>query len=197
MAINPSERPPMEGGVIQPATTEQILGRSADAADTDPVRLMGGADIDPKWKKHYESLLQIRDGIIDEETRLERQSRENQPEFIKDTAAEAASASFTRDLALSRVSGYQTMLDEVNEALGRIQTGSYGICEMTGKPIPEDRLEAVPWTRFTKEAELQLERAGTPPIHFELGRQLTTGDAFAGETEVESNRDGEKSTDRA
>src|ERR1051325_10928482 len=64
MAINPSEKPPSEDGVIQPATTEQILGRPVDAADKDPVRLMGGAHIDPKWKKHYESLLQIRDGII-------------------------------------------------------------------------------------------------------------------------------------
>src|SRR4051812_29793140 len=99
MAINRSEKPPMEGGIIQPATTEQILGRPADAADKDPVTLMAGGEIDPKWKKFYQSLLQIRDAIIDEETRLERQSRENQPEFIKDTAAEAASASFTRDMA--------------------------------------------------------------------------------------------------
>src|SRR5947209_1927715 len=161
MAINPSERPPIDNGVVQPATTEQILGRSVDAADRDPVTVMGGSDIDSQWKKFYERLLQIRDGIIDEETRLERQSRENQPEFIKDTAAEAASASFTRDLALGRVSGYQEMLDEVNQALDRIQSGTYGICEMTGKVIPKERLEAVHWTRFTKEAEMQLYRAET------------------------------------
>ena len=35
----------------------------------------------------------------------------------------------------------------------RILSGAYGICERTGKRIPMQRLRAVPWTRFTKEAE--------------------------------------------
>ena len=46
------------------------------------------------------------------------------------------------------------------EALKRIEKNTYGICELTGKPIPKARLEAIPWTRFTVEAQAQLERDG-------------------------------------
>jgi hypothetical protein len=49
---------------------------------------------------------------------------------------------------------------EIEEALKRIEKNTYGICELTGKQIPRARLEAIPWTRFTVEAQAQLERDG-------------------------------------
>ena len=186
MALDPSRFTNKTGDEIPPATTDQILGRRAD---TDPASILAGRNIDPKWKTHYERLLQIRDGIIDQETRLEAQSRENQPEFIKDTAAETGSASFTRDMALGRVSGYQDMLNEVNAALRRIETGTYGICEATGEPIAPERLEAIPWTRFSAEAEAELERKGMQPIRFQLPPQFTSGDPFVDERAIDTSSD--------
>jgi RNA polymerase-binding transcription factor DksA len=48
-----------------------------------------------------------------------------------------------RDLALS---GYaQTAVDEIDEALARLKAGTYGMCVTSGKPIPKERLEAIPW----------------------------------------------------
>ena len=41
---------------------------------------------------------------------------------------------------------------EIEEALKRIEKGTYGVCELTNKPIPRARLEAIPWTRFTVTA---------------------------------------------
>jgi len=38
---------------------------------------------------------------------------------------------------------------EIEEALKRIEKNTYGVCELTGKPIPKTRLEAIPWARFT------------------------------------------------
>ncbi|HEX8280024.1 MAG TPA: TraR/DksA C4-type zinc finger protein [Chthoniobacterales bacterium] len=186
-----------DDATVPPATAEQILGRPVNAAEKDIASVVAGKPVDPRWKKQYERLLQIRDGIIDEESRLEQESRENQPEFIKDTGAETASSSFTRDLALGRVSGYQEMLDEVNAALSRIEDGRYGVCELTGKPIEPARLEAIPWTRFSLAAEEQLEGEGKAPVKFELAPQFTTGDAISGRTEVESTRHREEHTDRA
>jgi hypothetical protein len=49
-------------------------------------------------------------------------------------------------------------------ALERIDDGTYGLCELTGRPIPWKRLEAVPWTRFTVQAEAQLENGAHPHI---------------------------------
>jgi DnaK suppressor protein len=42
----------------------------------------------------------------------------------------------------------QEALDEVEAAIARLETGSYGICEACGKPIGVPRLEAMPATRF-------------------------------------------------
>ena len=50
----------------------------------------------------------------------------------------------------------RTQLIEIDQALGRIENGTYGICEETEEPIEIDRLFAVPWTRLSIEgAEIQ------------------------------------------
>ncbi len=51
----------------------------------------------------------------------------------------------------------QNLLDEVNAALERMDKGTYGICEKTGKEIPYERLEAVPYARMTVEARRETE----------------------------------------
>ena len=60
------------------------------------------------------------------------------------------------------------------------------VCELTGKVIPKVRLEAIPWTRFTVEAQGQLERDGA--LRQRRIGQLGTVDN-AGATEVESDED--------
>lgn len=46
-------------------------------------------------------------------------------------------------------------IDEINDALERMEKGTYGICQATGKPISKDRLEAVPHTQYSIEAKKQ------------------------------------------
>jgi RNA polymerase-binding transcription factor len=48
-----------------------------------------------------------------------------------------------RDLALS--SHARQAVEEIDEALARIKAGTYGICVTSGLPIPEERLEVIPW----------------------------------------------------
>ncbi|MCW5556742.1 MAG: TraR/DksA C4-type zinc finger protein [Verrucomicrobiae bacterium] len=67
---------------------------------------------------------------------------------------------FDRDFALSLLSSDQDALYEIEEALKRIEKSTYGTCELTGKPIPRARLDAIPWARFTVEAQAQLEKEG-------------------------------------
>ena len=54
------------------------------------------------------------------------------------------------------VSFEQEKLYEIEAALKRIDDGSYGICELTGQPIPKTRLDAIPWARFSEAAERYL-----------------------------------------
>jgi DnaK suppressor protein len=46
---------------------------------------------------------------------------------------------------------------EISTALDKIRRGTYGLCEMTGEPIGEERLEAIPWARFSMKAQMEIE----------------------------------------
>jgi DnaK suppressor protein len=74
--------------------------------------------------------------------------------------ADSGTDNFDRDFALSLLSSDQDAIYEIEEALKRIEKNTYGVCELTNKPIPRARLEAIPWTRFTVQAQAQLERDG-------------------------------------
>jgi RNA polymerase-binding transcription factor DksA len=50
-----------------------------------------------------------------------------------------------RDLALAAKA--MEMIEEIDHALTKFDEGTYGICEVSGEPIPEERLEAIPWAR--------------------------------------------------
>src|SRR5262245_8258567 len=72
--------------------------------------------------------------------------------------ADDGSDAYDRDFALSLLSQEQDALYEIDEALKRVELGTYGKCEMSGKPIPRARLEAIPFARFTVECQSQLEK---------------------------------------
>ena len=74
--------------------------------------------------------------------------------------ADAGSDAYDRDFALSLLSQEQDALYEIEEALKRIELGTYGVCEMSGKPIAHPRLEALPFARYTVECQSQIEKQG-------------------------------------
>ncbi len=57
-----------------------------------------------------------------------------------------------RDLALSAQA--RQAVDEIDHALAKFDLGTYGICEVSGDPIPEERLEAIPWARQRVEYKI-------------------------------------------
>jgi len=61
---------------------------------------------------------------------------------------DTATATFDRELDEGLAEGAQQTLSEIDAALGRIDDGTYGSCQMCGKPIGEDRLRAIPWARL-------------------------------------------------
>jgi RNA polymerase-binding transcription factor DksA len=66
---------------------------------------------------------------------------------------------------------------EVCDALNRIQNGVYGICEITGEPIAEERLNAVPFTRYSVKGQQMFER------QMALKKEKQIGILFGDETE--------------
>ncbi len=116
-------------------------------------------NIDPKWEKYYKRLVRLRNRLLEQQRALVQASTaESEPYGMH--MADTGTDNFERDFALSLLSSDQDILYEIDEAIKRIERGTYGICELTGKPIPKARLDAIPWARFTVEAQEQLEREG-------------------------------------
>jgi RNA polymerase-binding transcription factor DksA len=65
--------------------------------------------------------------------------------------ADTASETYERELDEGLEEDAREQLREVQAALERLDAGEYGRCEVDGKPIPEERLEAVPWTTLCVE----------------------------------------------
>ncbi len=160
----------------KPAAPAMPYGKVSAAPPITPVSRnhtddMGGATIDvprvvkvtPFLKKQKQRLIELRSMLLDQMDSVAEGSLRVRPEGSEASAfgmhqADAGSDAYDRDFALSLLSQEQDSLYEINEALKRIDMGTYGICEMSGKPIPEIRLEALPFTRFTVECQAQIER---------------------------------------
>jgi DnaK suppressor protein len=69
---------------------------------------------------------------------------------------DTASATFDRELDQGLEEGAQQTLAEIDAALKRIEDGTYGICEICGKPIGDERLRALPWARLCIEDQRRL-----------------------------------------
>jgi RNA polymerase-binding transcription factor DksA len=119
--------------------------------------------LDPFVRAQKEKLLQLRDAMVDSMAGVAQDTLRARAEGSEASAfgmhqADAGSDAYDRDFALSLLSQEQDALYEIDEALKRIDLGTYGKCEMSGKPISHARLEAIPFARFTVECQSQLEK---------------------------------------
>lgn len=136
------------GRTKRKAATSEVLGANAAANQ-----------VAPKWRESFRRLTELRETLLSRRANSVRDALSEQPTFSSHMA-DAATDTYDRDLALGMLSSEQDALYQIDEALDRIRAGTYGICELTGKPIEAARLEAVPWTRFSAAGEKQIEREG-------------------------------------
>ena len=113
--------------------------------------------------KQRDRLLTLKDTLLDSMNGVAKDSLRSRAEGSEASAfgmhqADAGSDAYDRDFALSLLSQEQDSLYEIDEALKRIETGAYGVCEMSGKPILHARLEALPFTRYTVECQAEIEK---------------------------------------
>ena len=117
----------------------------------------------PFLKKQKDRLLQLRDGMLDSMSGVARDNLRSRAEGSEASAfgmhqADAGSDAYDRDFALSLLSQEQDALYEIDEAIKRVDLGTYGVCEMCEKSIPHARLEAIPFARFTVDCQSKLEK---------------------------------------
>ena len=170
------------------ATAAAILGKPASVATRKPTN--GKPKIKPEWSKFYDNLLELRERLIAQMNGLAKESAQEMAGYSLHMA-DSGTDNFDRDFALSLLSSDQDAIYEIEEALKRIQKNTYGICELTGKHIPRSRLEAIPWTRFTVQAQAQLEREGALRQR-RLGALGTVDSVGIAEVEAEEEEPEEK-----
>jgi DnaK suppressor protein len=145
-----------ENGQLEPAEIEKPELASSDIEEGD--------DKIPLFlRKQKSKLLHLRDTLLDSMMGVSRDTLRSRAEGSEASAfgmhqADAGSDAYDRDFALSLLSQEQDALYEIEEALKRVDAGTYGVCEMSGKPIPHARLEAIPFARFTVECQTQIEK---------------------------------------
>jgi DnaK suppressor protein len=153
--------------------------------------------LDPFVRGQKEKLLQLRDAMVDSMAGVAQDTLRSRAEGSEASAfgmhqADAGSDAYDRDFALSLLSQEQDALYEIDQALKRIELGTYGICEMSGKPISHARLEAIPFARFTVECQSQLEKQNKASrVRQSVTSLFGLTDDEGGETEEEEKKDEE------
>jgi RNA polymerase-binding transcription factor DksA len=120
--------------------------------------------INKKWAPHYRALLKLRRRLLkDRGQQISEAAAPFEPHsmYLADTGTDE----LDHELAMAELDAEQNLLYEVEQAIQRILDGTYGKCELTGKPIPAARLQAIPWTPFCKEVEEELERLRSTPSY--------------------------------
>jgi RNA polymerase-binding protein DksA len=112
--------------------------------------------IPARWRRPYATLLRLREEALSNASHLRTQSR-NGDSAPEPDVSDVASDKSERDLRLSFLSNEEGLLAEIEAALRRIEAGTYGTCELSGRRIPAARLRAIPWTRYTADAERMIE----------------------------------------
>ena len=148
---------------VKAASLADILGFNPKKGK--PASSSSDENVPEKFKRYFKLLIDLRTHLTEG---IERHSEETLKRSAKDDAgdlssygqhmADAGTDTFDRDFALSMVANEQEALSEIEAAIKRIHDGTYGICEASQKPIAKDRLLAVPFTRYSAEAQKDLER---------------------------------------
>ena len=118
-----------------------------------------------KFRRYYRLLVDMREALqkglaFHSESALKKSGKDDAGDLsgYSQHLADAGTDTADRDFALSLISNEQEGLKEIADAIERMKNGSYGVCEITNKPIPAPRLIAVPFTRYSLEGQKELDR---------------------------------------
>lgn len=109
-------------------------------------------------EKFRETLEEERDRLRSELKRIEdkaagrdRLHSEQAGQDFDEPGGDAATETVERAQSMAVGASLREQLDEVLAALGKIDKGTYGICDSCGKPITKKRLAVLPWATLCKE----------------------------------------------
>ncbi|MEQ9097317.1 MAG: hypothetical protein RIE32_13760 [Phycisphaerales bacterium] len=155
------------GGLLSPggparkpliASSERVAAEEAAQAEKYPTKSPFNKR---ELEKFRQVLLQKRNEVLSEVTGLEggaltsggSGNLSHTPQHMADAGSDAADQTLSLDLAAAE----RNLIKEIDAALKRIADGVFGLCVATGKPIRKERLQELPWARYSIDAARQLE----------------------------------------
>jgi RNA polymerase-binding protein DksA len=143
------------------AVAQRPLGQHGGTEVEQP-RPAAITPFDEAQLNHFRSMLQRkRQELVGDVSTMETQALRSQSGSLSNMPshlAEQGSEAYDQSLSLDLAAADRKLIKEIDDALRRIALGTYGICELTGKPIKLERLEELPWARYSIEAARELER---------------------------------------
>ncbi|QYK48923.1 MAG: TraR/DksA family transcriptional regulator [Phycisphaeraceae bacterium] len=164
-----SKYPSLGGSLLGPGSPARKPLIPSGPTQAKQVSLGDGADLtgkkSPFNKKELARfralLMQKRGELIGDVKNMEQEalrgnagSLSNLPQHMADQGSDA----YDQALALDLAAVDRRLIKEIDDAIMRIDNGTYGLCELTGKPIRLERLDEIPWARHSIEAAREIER---------------------------------------
>jgi DnaK suppressor protein len=110
-----------------------------------------------KLKSMKDQLLRRKHEILDAFNKNKTYGKEADGDGAQDVADKAAN-SYTKEFLFSLSNSEREMLQEVDEALDRLEDGRFGVCVACEEVIERKRLEAVPWARHCLPCQEKMEQ---------------------------------------
>ena len=114
--------------------------------------------MDKQKLDYFRRLLLSQGGQAIEDLRADRATAVEGSDGVTDSGEESE-LDQTRSTSLNLASRQSQLIEEIDDALRRIDDGTYGQCAVCGKPIDEERLKAIPSARYDAPCEATLERS--------------------------------------
>jgi len=114
--------------------------------------------------KYKKLLMRVREGVAGDISHIAKENLKSQKESSGDLSgyslhmADMASDSYDRELSLNIAGEVQEIVYEIDDALKRMEEGSFGKCITCGKKIPQKRLNAVPYAKYCIQCKSKEEK---------------------------------------
>jgi len=160
----PAKKVPAKKAV---AKKDPVKKASAKKVASEPVIISSGTPLSGKiarnkffnvkqLREQLKRLLLLRERVSGEISSISRDSLS--PTDRDPSLSDQGTDTFDREFALNQLSSEQDVLFEIDEAIRRLENGTYGICEISGDAINIERLEALPYVRYTIGTQSELEK---------------------------------------
>ena len=112
----------------------------------------------PGQEDRVKELEQVRERCLLTIRRLREQMRAEIQAAVDEDSVDAAADIYERARVVSLIASQQAKLRALDHAIAAAKAGTYGICEMCGQPIPDERLRIIPETTLCVRCAGKVER---------------------------------------